>query len=53
MIDRSTYTNPTALPTGIEKVFVNGILVWENNKPTTARPGLFLGLHGAPIELLN
>jgi len=53
VIDRSTYTNPTALPTGIEKVFVNGILVWENNKPTTARPGLFLGLHGAPIELLN
>ncbi len=53
VIDRSTYTNPAALPTGIEKVFVNGILVWENNKPTTARPGLFLGLHGAPIELLN
>jgi N-acyl-D-amino-acid deacylase len=53
VIDRSTYINPTALPSGIEKVFVNGALVWDNAKPTTARPGLFLGRAGAPIELLN
>lgn len=53
VIDRSTYTNPTALPSGIEKVFVNGVLVWDNAKATTARPGLFLGQAGAPIELLN
>lgn len=53
VIDRSTYSNPTALPTGIEKVFVNGVLVWDNGKPTSARPGLFLGRAGAPIELLN
>jgi N-acyl-D-amino-acid deacylase len=53
VIDRSTYTNPAALPTGIEKVFVNGVLVWDANKPTNARPGLFLGLHGAPFEITN
>ena len=53
VIDRSTYTNPTALPSGIEKVFVNGVLVWDNAKPTTARPGLFLGQAGRPVELLN
>jgi N-acyl-D-amino-acid deacylase len=53
VIDRSTYTNPTALPSGIEKVFVNGVLVWDNGKPTAVRPGLFLGLHGAPIEVSN
>ncbi len=53
VIDRSTFSDPTALPTGIEKVFVNGVLVWEAGKPTSARPGLFLGLHGVPIEILN
>lgn len=53
VIDRSTYADPTALPVGIEKVFVNGVLVWDNGKPTSARPGLFLGRAGAPIELLN
>ncbi len=53
VIDRSTYTNPSALPTGIEKVFVNGVLVWDKAKSTTARPGLFLGRAGTPIELLN
>jgi N-acyl-D-amino-acid deacylase len=53
VIDRSTYTNPTALPAGIEKVFVNGTLVWDKGKPTSARPGSFLGLRGTPIDLLN
>lgn len=53
IIDRSTYTNPGALPTGIEKVFVNGVLVWEKGKSTSARPGHFLGLRGAPVDLLN
>jgi len=53
VIDRSTYLHPTALPTGIEKVFVNGILAWENGKSTSARPGLFLGRGGTPIEILN
>ena len=53
VIDRSTYANPTAPPIGIEKVFVNGVLVWDNNKPTSARPGLFLGQGGRPVEILN
>jgi N-acyl-D-amino-acid deacylase len=39
VIDRSTFSNPFALPTGIEKVFVNGVLVWNSNRPTGARPG--------------
>lgn len=42
VIDRSTFQNPFALPTGIEKVFVNGVLVWNNGKPTGARPGRVL-----------
>src|SRR5271154_488261 len=51
--DRSTYANPTALPTGIEKVFVNGALVWDGAKSTGARPGLVLGLHGPLLNALN
>lgn len=50
IIDRATYTDPFALPAGIEKVFVNGALVWDHNKPTGARPGLFLGRRGATAE---
>jgi N-acyl-D-amino-acid deacylase len=53
VIDRSSYSSPAALPAGIERVFVNGVLVWDANKPTNARPGLFLGLHGAPAEISN
>lgn len=44
VIDRSTFSSPFALPTGIEKVFVSGTLVWNSNKPTGARPGRVLGL---------
>jgi N-acyl-D-amino-acid deacylase len=53
VIDRSTYTNPAALPTGIDKVWVNGVLVWDTGKSTSARPGAFLGLRGIPLDLLN
>lgn len=42
VIDRSTFANPSALATGIEKVFVNGTLVWDAGKPTGARPGRVL-----------
>ena len=42
VIDRSTFAKPFELPIGIEKVFVNGTLVWDQNKPTTARPGRVL-----------
>jgi N-acyl-D-amino-acid deacylase len=44
VIDRSTFASPFVLPTGIEKVFVNGTLVWSSDKATGARPGRVLGL---------
>ena len=42
VIDRSTFAKPLELPAGIEKVFVNGELVWDNGKATGARPGSVL-----------
>jgi N-acyl-D-amino-acid deacylase len=39
VLDRSTFEKPQELPVGIEKVFVNGQLVWNSGKPTGARPG--------------
>jgi N-acyl-D-amino-acid deacylase len=42
VIDHSTFTNPSLLATGIEKVLVNGSLVWDGGKPTGARPGRVL-----------
>lgn len=40
--DRSTFAEPRLLSTGIEKVYVNGQLVWDGKEATTARPGLIL-----------
>lgn len=42
VIDRSTFAKPFELPAGIEKVFVNGEIVWDAGKPTGARPGRVL-----------
>ncbi len=42
VIDRSTFQKPLELPSGIEKVFVNGSLVWDAGKPSGARPGRVL-----------
>jgi N-acyl-D-amino-acid deacylase len=53
VIDRSTFKDPTLLATGIEKVFVNGTLVWDSGKPTGARAGYVLGRKGAVLELSN
>jgi N-acyl-D-amino-acid deacylase len=53
VIDHATYGNPLALSTGIEKVFVNGILVWDSGKATGAKPGFIIGVGGAVSELLN
>ena len=39
VIDHSTFGDPLALPAGIERVFVNGVLVWSSNRATGARPG--------------
>ena len=43
VIDRSTFAEPRLLPEGIEQVFVNGVAVWSDRKPTGARPGRVLG----------
>jgi N-acyl-D-amino-acid deacylase len=42
VIDRSTFARPTEIATGIERVFVNGTLVWNAGKATGARPGRML-----------
>ena len=42
VIDRSTFAKPFELPAGIEKVFVNGEVVWDAGKSTGARPGRVL-----------
>jgi N-acyl-D-amino-acid deacylase len=42
VIDRSTFAKPFEPPEGIQKVFVNGALVWDAGKPTGARPGRVL-----------
>jgi N-acyl-D-amino-acid deacylase len=42
IIDHATFAKPFELPTGVEKVFVNGTLVWDAGKPTGAKPGRVL-----------
>ena len=42
VIDRSTFSDPSILATGVEKVFVAGELVWEAGKALAARPGEIL-----------
>ena len=37
--DRSTYTNPHALATGVRNVFVNGVETWRDGRHTGAKPG--------------
>ena len=38
-VDRATFETPTTPAAGIEHVFVNGRLVWSEDKPTGERPG--------------
>jgi hypothetical protein len=40
--DRSTFSDPAVLPSGIEKVFVGGELVWDGGKAADVRPGAVL-----------
>lgn len=40
--DRASFANPAVLPSGVEKVWVAGTLVWDSGTPTGARPGLML-----------
>jgi N-acyl-D-amino-acid deacylase len=37
--DRSTFEDPKALSVGIERVWVNGVPVWQDGQATDARPG--------------
>jgi N-acyl-D-amino-acid deacylase len=53
VMDRSTFIEPTALSTGIEKVFVNGVMVWDSGKPTGARPGIVVNRKGAILGITN
>jgi N-acyl-D-amino-acid deacylase len=39
VIDRATFAKPFEISTGIEKVFVNGTIVWDAGKATGAKPG--------------
>lgn len=39
IIDRATFQEPQLLPTGVQRVFVNGIEVWTDGKVTGNRPG--------------
>lgn len=42
VIDRATFKQPQLLSTGIERVFVNGVVVWEQGKTTGQLPGLVI-----------
>jgi N-acyl-D-amino-acid deacylase len=42
VIDRSTFKEPLLLSEGIEKVFVNGTLVWQDGRPTGELAGRVL-----------
>src|SRR5690606_33749419 len=42
IIDRATLEKPTALSAGIEKVWVNGKLVFQDRRTTGARPGVIV-----------
>ena len=46
VIDRATTKDPHALALGIEKVWVNGAVVYEEGAATTSRPGLVLRREG-------
>lgn len=42
VLDHATPGNPDALSIGISRVWVNGQIVFEDNRPTGRRPGRFL-----------
>lgn len=42
VIDRSTFAKPGEIAAGIETVFVNGSIVWNDGKATGKRPGRVL-----------
>jgi N-acyl-D-amino-acid deacylase len=50
IVDRSTFTDPAVLATGVEKVFVGGALVWDSGHATAARPGRVLMSGHTPTD---
>ena len=42
ILDQSTFSEPTKLSRGVQKVWVNGALVWDANRGTGALPGQVL-----------
>jgi len=42
ILDRATFEDPRRLPAGIDRVFVNGVQVWQNGGATGARGGRVL-----------
>jgi N-acyl-D-amino-acid deacylase len=42
VVDNATPQDPAALSSGIEKVWVNGVVVYDGGRETGARPGRFL-----------
>ena len=50
IIDRATFAKPFELSTGVEKVFVNGTLVWDAGKPTGAKPGRIISARTHPQD---
>jgi len=42
VIDRATFVQPLELPAGIKTVFVNGVKVWSEDRPTGEKPGRVL-----------
>lgn len=48
--ERSTFTNPHQLATGVRWVWVNGTAVIEEGQATSARPGRFLRGPGAAVR---
>ena len=39
VLDESTFEAPRELPRGVRMVWVNGQAVWNDGRPTPARPG--------------
>ena len=42
VIDHATFAEPEKLSEGIAKVYVSGVLVWDHDHATRARPGRVL-----------
>jgi N-acyl-D-amino-acid deacylase len=42
VLDRATFASPQELPVGIQAVFVNGEMVWNDGRPTGSKPGRVL-----------